>query len=171
MPHLLSNLYSLNSSMKDSKISSEAAVSRPGRRRGGGRARGTEYTPRNSYSGIRQQEGEKNSNEKTGYRRGNDRARGTGSRTGRGFGIGHRGRGYRGRNSPPSWRTSAPGSSQKEEAFEKQPKEDLLEAITLFRAQSAPQGENERLMIEDCEYVASYSWLSNSAPTILIPGK
>ena len=103
--------------------------------------------------------------------RGSDRARGNAGRVTRGLRPSYRGRANRGHDAQVGWRTDAQRSTVKREAIETQPKGKLIENITLSRVQSAHSGKDEKLMIEDCEYVASYSWIDSRASTILIPGK
>ena len=47
----------------------------------------------------------------------------------------------------------------------------LIGTIGLSEIQSTVELTDAAPTIEDCQYVASYSWLNRKKPTILVPGK
>ena len=52
-----------------------------------------------------------------------------------------------------------------------QPMGALLITIPLVKVQASVLPGDVTPRIEDCDYVASYSWLNRKTPTILVPGK
>ena len=94
-------------------------------------------------------------------------------RGGEGFGTRGRGRGTGARGSQSNWRGSARGgrTDPKGERQETRPIGPLIGTVRLSEVQSTAQSSEAAPTIEDCEYVASYTWLNRKEPTILVPGK
>lgn len=95
---------------------------------------------------------------------------GSGSSGSRDFrGTGRRGWAPRGGFTRGRYASARKRNNMRKPDLIKHPLGELLTTITMTDLQSEKQETASK--ITDCQYVASYNWLSKATPTILVPGK